>query len=130
MRKEPGMATKKLPAALRALVDEFAGRAVEELYGPGGVPSAGTLFTDIEDDGVDVGDAIARAMMQQAASRHAASSTATACSCGGPLDPQEDEPHPLTTRRGDIGWNEPAGHCPRCRRAFFPSEPGLGPAGG
>jgi hypothetical protein len=32
----------------------------------------------------------------------------------------------LMTTRGDVRWNELVGHCTRCRRDFFPSEPNVG----
>ena len=123
------MAKKEiLPASLRILVQEAAEKAVSELYGPGGAPAIGTLFSQIEDMGVQVGDAVARAIVQQAVERQAGKMHAETCRCGEPLDDPTLEPHLLTTRRGDIGWNEPTGYCPRCRRAFFPSEPSAGPA--
>jgi hypothetical protein len=38
-----------------------------------------------------------------------------------------DEPRVLTTTRGDVAWKERVAHCPRCRRAFFPSGSSVGP---
>jgi hypothetical protein len=116
-----------LSPSLRSLVQEVAEKVVSQLYG--GAPPLGTRFEEIEEAGVQVGDAVARAVMERAVDRQAAETPARTCRCGQPLEEPTLEPHPMTTRRGEIGWNEPAGSCPQCRRAFFPSEPSLGPAG-
>jgi hypothetical protein len=93
-------------------------------------PLSQRSFDAIEDYGVRVGDAVARAVMQQALEQQASQTAATVCSCGTPLEPCDPEPRDLLTRRGSVGWLEPIGHCPRCRRDFFPSVPNLGPAAG
>lgn len=123
------VATIALPAALKALVNEVTEKVLSEFYGPEGVPALGTRFETIEETGVQVGDAVARAVIQQAVERQAAEVLAKACSCGTDLEGRDPEPHVLTTRRGDVGWNEPVGYCRRCRRSFFPSEPRTRSAG-
>ena len=124
MAKEPRMATKHaLPAGCQGLVEEVVGRVLELSYGPGGAPPVGTRFEEVEEAGVQVGDAVARAVMQQAMQRQAGTIRVEACCCGTPLEPRDPEPRAMSTRRGEIGWNEPSGYCRRCRRAFFPSEP-------
>jgi hypothetical protein len=40
--------------------------------------------------------------------------------CGRPC-PVSREPRPLTCRDGTLTYHEPVGHCPACRRDFFPS---------
>lgn len=122
MAKQPVMT-----AALAALVEEFTLRARQVVYGAEGAPELGTLFTEIEDIGCQVGDAVARAMMQQTVETQATHVSAAVCSCGQFLEDSGHEPHPLTSRRGDIGWQEPMGKCPACRRDFFPSQPKTGP---
>ena len=53
----------------------------------------------------------------------AATAATTACpSCGGPLQARPAQPRTARSRRGDVAWDEPAGFCTRCRRAFFPSD--------
>ena len=122
------MAIKEtLPSSLRSMVEEVAEKVVSQLYG--NAPAIGTLFTEIEEAGVQVGDAVACAVMRRAVERQAAETPAGTCRCGQPLEEPTLEPHMLTTRRGEIGWNEPSGLCSRCRRAFFPSEPSVGPSG-
>lgn len=121
---------QSLSPALRQLVQEVAEKVVVELYGPGGAPALGTLFDAIETAGVNVGDAVARAAIEQAVQRQANQTPARSCRCGTPLKEVAQEPRILTTRRGDVGWQEPTGYCPACRRAFFPSGPSVGPEGG
>lgn len=124
------MATSSISPALQSLVDQLSERVLAELYGPTGAPALGTLFDEIESAGVDVGDAVSRAIVQAAVRKQATVIPTETCSCGSPLEERDPEPRPLTMRRGEIGWNEPLGHCKRCRRDFFPSEPQFGPAGG
>jgi hypothetical protein len=124
------MATSSaLSPELVRFVEQVSGEVLAKLYGPTGTPALGTLFDEIESAGVEVGDAVSRAIVQAAVQRQAAQTPADVCSCGTPLEERDPEPRSLTTRRGEIGWMEPLGHCKRCRRAFFPSESRLGPAG-
>lgn len=116
--------------ALTALIEEFTTRARQLVYGADGVPHEATLFSEIEDLGCQLGDAVACAHMQQTVSAQAQKMTAATCSCGQPLQEMSREPHPLTSRRGDLGWQEPVGKCPACRRDFFPSEPKTRPSPG
>jgi hypothetical protein len=119
-----------LPAALQVWMEEVAEQARQLMYGPEGVPAWGTLFTEIEETGAQVGDALAQALMRQTVQKQADQRTAQLCRCGAALEDCNPEPRVLTTRRGAIGWNEPSGTCPRCRRAFFPSVPSVGAASG
>lgn len=125
------MAKKQaLPAGCQKLVEQAAGQILDLTYGPGGSPPLGARFEEVEDTGVEVGDAMARAVMQQAMQRQAAAVPVERCRCGTPLEPRDPEPRAMSTRRGEIGWNEPSGYCPQDRRAFFPSEPDVGPSPG
>jgi hypothetical protein len=77
---------------------------------------------------VQIGDKVARAVMQQMLDRQASQTPADICRCGAPLKPQDRERRDLLTRRGPVVWEEPVGYCSRCRRDFFPSVPEVGPA--
>jgi hypothetical protein len=121
---------QSLSPSLHKLVQEVAEKVVVELYGPDGAPVLGTLFDAIETAGVNVGDAVARAVIEQAAQRQANQFPAERCRCGVHLEDPGQEPKALTTRRGDVGWREPSGYCPTCRRAFFPSGPSVGSESG
>jgi hypothetical protein len=51
-----------------------------------------------------------------------------ACPACGHLCPLRKEPRPLDVRGGTVQLDEPVGHCPDCRRDFFP--PTAPPAAG
>ena len=107
-----------------ARVKELAGELCQLLYGETGAPKWGTKFTEVEDAGVAVGDAVARAVIEQALAGQASTTAAQpdACGhCGQRLGQAREEPHLIHTRRGDVGWNEAAGYCDKCRKSFFPS---------
>ena len=106
----------------RAIRGEPAGRGVRGARGP----AWGTLFSEIEELGVQVGDAVCRAFIQQSVSQQADDEPSCcqqeSCpTCGGPLDHRDPEPKPLLTRRGEVSWQEPQTYCKKCRKAFFPS---------
>lgn len=46
------------------------------------------------------------------------------CPACGRMCPLETVPRPVVVRGGDATLDEPAGHCPTCRRDFFPSTAG------
>jgi hypothetical protein len=116
-------------AEMRNLIQGVAKNFVDRAYGPKG-PEWGTLFSDIEELAVQVGRAVSQQMLDQALQRQAnepAPATDQVCpTCRGPVQPGEPEPRIMTTRAGDAAWQEPQGHCPRCRRAFFPSVQAAG----
>jgi hypothetical protein len=116
-------------AAMQAVVDEVARKLRVWLDGSADA-SAALSFEAIEEFGVEVGDAVARAVMQRTLERQASESMTEVCRCGAPLEPRDPECHELLTRRGPVGWEEPVGYCSRCRRDFFPSLPEAGSAAG
>ncbi|MCL6508424.1 MAG: hypothetical protein K6T59_15530 [Bryobacteraceae bacterium] len=108
---------------LKAEIRQFVGQLRQKVY-PEGHPEWGTLFSDIEELGVQIGDAVAREFTEQsvAGQAEAAAEREHRCpSCGGPVEARDPEPRPLLTRRGEIAWLEPQAYCGRCRKAFFPS---------
>jgi hypothetical protein len=118
-----------LRAEITEQVEALARQCRQSLYGPEGVPAWGTKFTEIETAGVEIGDAVARAIIRQAVAEQAAGEEAKPGSCGccgHPLEGNEPHPHLLRTRRGDVPWVEPSGYCAQCRKAFFPSGPTTG----
>ena len=46
------------------------------------------------------------------------------CPACGKVCPLEAVPRPVGVRGGEATLNEPVGHCPTCRRDFFPSAAG------
>jgi hypothetical protein len=100
-----------------------------ELY-PDGLPR-GTKFSELEDVAGALGDEMARQLIEihirGQAEEWPEEELGECPLCGGAARKAPDEPRVLTTTRGDVAWKERVGNCPRCRRAFFPSEPGAGP---
>jgi hypothetical protein len=100
-----------------------------ELY-PDGLPR-GTKFSELEDVAGALGDEMARQLIEihiQGQAEEWPEEELGECPlCGGAARKAPDEPRVLATTRGDVAWKERVGNCPRCRRAFFPSEPGARP---
>lgn len=48
-----------------------------------------------------------------------------ACPTCGEMCPLKRKSRPVVVRGGEADLEEPAGHCPRCRRDFFPSASGI-----
>jgi len=125
----PRMDASELLNALGPALRAAAKNVLHHASGPDGLPW-GTRFADAEDLAVKVGDLLAREILQAAFQAQAARSRPNdlnACpSCGGPLqlrpDGQAVEPRVVHSRRGHVAWDEPVCYCPRCRRAFFPSD--------
>ena len=118
-----------ISSELRGRIQELAGDLRREFYGGRGAPISGTiLFSELEEDACQLGDAIACELMQQVLQEQADEDhpeTTCACSvCGryGKLD--EVQPRVVQTRRGKVKWPEPRYFCKYCRKAFFPSRQG------
>jgi hypothetical protein len=113
----------------REKLDRMAGDLVQAMWGPDGMPW-GTKFAQLEDDAFELGQAIARRLVQRTVGTQATAQLPEKLQCcpkcGGQLGEADDEPRVLATRSGEVAWCEPQRTCPKCRRAFFPSgeEPG------
>ena len=124
-------ATRKveIPAELRPVVAAAAKNLANHLWGSQG-PAWGTSFASLEELTVQITDSLASQLLQQALQRQAEQPPPEhlqVCpACSGPLDEQPPEPRSVHTTVGTADWREPARYCPRCRRAFFPSEQGPG----
>ena len=119
---------------LHERIKAFAAELRQEIYGRSGVPQWGTKFTEIEDVGVEIGDAVACALIGQSLQGQAdchRGTTALVCTvCGRSSEQDEVEPRIVRTRRGETQWQEPKGYCKRCRKAFFPSVASVGDRAG
>jgi hypothetical protein len=113
---------------LKPQLAQMARELGREIY-PDGLPR-GTKFSALEEIAGAVGDEIARqlieANIQDQADNWPEEELGECPVCGGPARKAPDEPRVLKTTRGDVAWKQRVGSCPRCRRAFFPSEPGAG----
>lgn len=113
----------------QALIQGVAKYFLEKVYGPDGMPW-GTRFSDLEELSVQIGQAMSRSMIDQALVRQAQlvpSESETCSGCGGRVESLEDtELRAVLTRVGTACWDEPKRYCPKCRAAFFPSDPSAG----
>jgi len=111
---------------VRDYVEGVAKNLVDKLYGPDG-PAWGTTLTDIEVLLLEVREVLTERMLDLSLARQAQAlpqqpSDQRLCpGCQQLLPCTDDNPRIVQTRLGEAEWSEPEGHCPRCRRAFFPS---------
>ena len=119
-----------IPADLRPVIAAAAKNLAIHLYGSKG-PPWGTSFTDIERLTALICHSLGSELLRQALQRQADQSPPDelqVCpTCSGLLTDQPPEPRSVHTTTGLADWQEPARHCPRCRRAFFPSVQKPGP---
>lgn len=115
---------------LQERIKDFATGLRQEVYGASGVPQWGTKFTEIEDVGVEIGDAVACELIGQSVQGQASKAEGLGgleCTvCGRSGEKDEVEPRIVRTRRGDVQWLELKGHCKHCRKVFFPAVPSVG----
>lgn len=118
-----------VPDQLRPRLEQMARELGREIY-PDGLPR-GTKFSELEDIAGNLGDEIARQLIQSQVLEQAEDwpddELGQCPACGGPARKAPDQPRVLTTTRGDLTWTERIANCPQCRRAFSPSEPVIGP---
>jgi hypothetical protein len=125
-----------VPDSVRPYLEGVAKNLADRLWGPNG-PPWGTKLSVLEDIVVALREVLSEKMLHLALQRQADAQTDRPAeyrdcpSCNRPSEPREPEPRLVKTRGGEAEWKEPQTHCPRCRRAFFPSvqEPGHRPIG-
>ena len=104
-------------------------RELSGILYPHGLPR-GTKFSELEAVAGALGDEMARQLIeinvQEQADDWPEEELGECPACGGPARKAPDQPRVLTTTRGDVTWKQRVANCPRCRRAFFPSEPSVG----
>jgi hypothetical protein len=119
----------EIPAHLRPLLQAAAKNLLHHLYGSEG-PPWGTPLADMEQLVKQLSNYLGTELLQQALQRQANQpipDPLRLCpGCGRPTEARDPEPRTVTTDFGIANWQEPASHCDRCRKAFFPSvqEPG------
>ena len=124
-----GSPAVEIPAHLRPVLQAAAKNLLYHLYGPEG-PPWGTRFADLEQLVGQLSDYLGTELPQQALQRQADQPVPEPLrhcpSCGRPTRARDPQPRSVQTDRGTANWQEPASHCDRCRKAFFPSvqEPG------
>lgn len=114
-----------IPPEVRPVVAAAAKNLAHHLWGSGG-PAWGTSFASLEELTAQITELLGEQLLQQALQRQAdqpVPQPLQVCpACSGPLDERPKEPRSVHTTLGTADWQEPARYCPRCRRAFFPSE--------
>lgn len=109
-------------------LNQIARELTRELY-PQGLPR-GTKFSELEAVAGALGDEMARQLIeinvQEQADDWPEEELGECPVCGGPARKAPDQPRVITTTRGDVAWKQRVANCPRCRRAFFPSESSVG----
>ena len=102
----------------------FARELAEEL---GDVDDSEALswLDAIESQAVEIGDAISTELLERRAAEVPTSDEESACPKCGKLGRYKGQrERELTGRRGPVTITEAEYHCPCCRRAFFPGDPG------
>lgn len=120
-------ARRKIDPQVQDRLREVAGELRQLMYGEKGCPEWGTLFREIEDEGMSVGLELARLLMEQATAEQAGQMPEEAMQFPDDVvQPAGTEEATLQTPAGDVAWKEPCGYLKKGRKAFFPSQEGFG----
>ncbi len=125
-----------LPPDVASKLADVARELREHIYGEQACPEWGTRFTQIEDQGMQVGLELARLFMQQSVQRQADGKIpppAVDGDCDGDGDGEhalidKDRQHEtsLETPAGEVEWSQPKTRLKKSRRDFFPSGQSAG----
>ena len=98
------------------------------VWGGEGVPEWGTLFSEIEQNGMSIGGELARLMMEQAVDEQASGKPPEPClDCEGETATvTKSDQASVDTPAGNVNWEQPQARLPKQRRDFFPSGKGFG----
>ena len=107
---------------IRERIAVFASQLVEEL---GEVDDSNALswLDAVENQAIEIGDAVAAALVEKNARPRPVAEESTCPGCGKPGRYKGSRERELITRRGPATIAEPEYFCPCCRKAFFPSNP-------
>ena len=117
------MERSMLSPQARQKFDELVALLAKERYGADGAP-IDTTFAEIETFGHQAGRMLGRSLDEQLTAEHAEHFPQASCPTCGARDESDvarKKTRPLETVDGTIPLAEPAFHCPRCNRDFFPS---------
>lgn len=124
MDSQNEMEKSMLSAEARVKFDELVALLARERY-DSGRPPIDTTFAEIEDFGHQAGRMLGRSLDEHLTIEHAEhfqEASCPLCAASGESAPaQNKKARPLQTQDGKIPLAEPAFHCPKCDRDFFPS---------
>lgn len=110
---------------LQRQIETFV-ESLEAEFGPVAQGEHNCLLSAIEDFGVQVGDAVAKAVAQKKASKQIVNEDpAGECCCpvcSSPGQFKGERKRLLDGRRGSLRISEPEYFCSKCRKSFFPSN--------
>lgn len=113
---------RKVDPQVQQRLREMAGELRQLMYGEKGCPEWGTLFREIEGDGMSVGLELARLLMEQSTAQQAKDMPPEAMQVPGDVvQPAGTDEASLQTAAGDVAWEQPCGRLKQGRKAFFPS---------
>jgi hypothetical protein len=111
--------------SLRDMASGWGKIVARRAYGDEG-PGLDLDFDSIEGLAVDMGRAVVEGAIQEIlrkqSQRLGDHQPCPTCGCACPVD---QRPRTIQVRGGTVAYDEPVGHCPACRRDFFPSPPQL-----
>ena len=112
-------------AVLREKLERLMREAAEvevELSRSSGAIDGGTHYSEIESRAHELGRQLSRQVQQRQLAETAATGPARAkCPTCGTSCELSPRPRKITSADGAVLVQELQGHCPSCRRAFFPS---------
>lgn len=118
---------RKVDPQVQERLRRMAGELRQLMYGQKGCPEWGTLFREIENDGMSVGLELARLVMEQTTAEQAGEMPAEAMQApGDTVQPAGSKGATLETPAGEIAWEQPCGSLKKGRKAFSPSQEGFG----
>jgi hypothetical protein len=113
------------PSDLRDMAYGWGKIVTRRAYGEDG-PGLDLDFDSIESLAVDIGQAVIRGAIEDALQiqfqRLGDHQPCPECARATPVT---KAPRTIQVRGGTVHYDEPVGHCPACRRDFFPSPPGF-----
>ena len=121
-----GRNANKLPQHIAEQIAQLAREARVELYGTDGIPEWGTKFIDIQDQGLEVGEQLAQAFIEQSVAGQAQQSPPEHAlkvdehTTASPTEATKDST--VFTPAGDVRWNQPVAQVNGQTADFFPSS--------
>ncbi|MCE9525352.1 MAG: hypothetical protein K8R36_04790 [Planctomycetales bacterium] len=126
-KRNQAVTRSKIDPAVQQRLRSMAAELRQIIYGEQGCPEWGTLFREIEQDGLSVGLELARLLMEQSAGEQVRHMPPEAMRVPDDVvQPAGTNPARLETPAGEVCWEQPCGTLQQARKAFFPSGEGIG----